>query len=326
MPAVPLRITGPAVVILNGITYYFQDGLKGAVKRNTDSIKVDNYGEIAKIAKDTIVEYTGKPAGVLDATYIESMFPDVRNKHGQSIFGSSDVPMTIWAQHPFSGSDLNKVIWARGAIGKSPTILCSATRGQIIGGEITFVTLMKSDFDLTAVHAWYTASNAAYTGDTLDVDNIRYARYTAALGSRSSPYNEMLAIDGFELQADFGTTDIPVDNFGIIDRVYDAGNYTASCKFKPANLLKAEVDALIQLQDTDALLPGDEIGGSNEDLVIASDRFIVTLANCGALSAEDFYKTGTLQRGEVMFLNAAHRTGSGSGATIDPAITFEVPE
>ena len=321
--SVPLRITGPAVAIFNGVTYYFQDGLKGSLKRNTANIVVDNFGEIAQISKDFIVEFTGKPAGRLDATYLESLFPDARNQHGASVFGATDLPLIIWAQHPFNGSDLNKVTWARGAISKSPTVLCSATRGQIVQSEMTFTALMASDFDLTAADAWYTAVNAAYTGELLDSDEIRYGRYTAALGARSSPYDAMLAIDGFQLEATFATKDIEVDNFGIIDRVYDASSYTATCKFKPANLLKAEVDSLIQLQDTTALLPGDVIGGSNEDLVISSDAFIVTLSNCGALGSEDLYQTGVLQRGEVMFVNALHRTGSGSGATIDPALTFE---
>ena len=323
--SVPLRITGPAVVIFNGITYYFQDGLNGSLKRTLGSIKVDNFGEIAKISENFVVEFTGKPAGLLDATYLGSMFPNARQTHGQSCFGSTDLPLIIWAQHPFSGSDLNKVTWQRGAITKSPTVLCSATKGQIINSDITFSALMASDFDMTAADAWYSAVHATFAADVLDVDNIRYARYTAALGVRSSPYDAMLAIDGFTLEATFGIQNISVDNFGIIDRVYDANSYVATCKFKPANLLKAEVDALIRIQDTTALLPGDEIGGSNEDLVIASDRFIVTLKNCDASDSADVYKVGTLQRGEVMFINAAHRTGSGSGATIDPALSFAAP-
>src|SRR5437762_3700046 len=147
--SVPLRITGPAVVVFNGQTYYFQDGLKGSLKRNVESIKVDDFGAIASVAKNFIVEFTGKPAGILDDTYIGSMFPDARNKHGSSIFGSTDLPLIIWALHPFSGSDLNKVTWARGAISKSPTLMMTATRGQIISGEITFTCLMASDFDLT---------------------------------------------------------------------------------------------------------------------------------------------------------------------------------
>src|SRR6266478_6928539 len=320
--SVPLRITGPAVVVFNGQTYYFQDGLKGALKRNTAGIKTDNFGEIAKVAMNFVVEFTGKPAGVLNAAYIESMFPDARNKHGSSVFGSTDLPLIIWAQHPFDGTDLNKVTWKRGAISKSPTIMCTATKGQIISGEITFTALMASDFVLTAANAWYSAVNAAFTGDLLDVDNIRYARYTAALGSRAAPYNSMLAIDGFTLEATFGTKDISVDNFGIIDRVYDADSYVATCKFKPANLLKAEVDSLIRVQDTTALLPGDVIGGGNENLVITSDAFVVTLNNCDAADSNDLYQTGVLQRGEVMFINALHRTGSGSGATIDSALEF----
>jgi len=320
--SIPLRITGPAVVVFNGITYYFQDGLKGSLKRNTANIVVDNFGAIAAVAENFIVEFTGKPAGLLNAPYLESLFPDARNNHGRSVFTSSDLPLIIWAQHPFDGSDLNKVTWKRGAISKSPTILCSATKGQIIQGEMTFTALMASDFDLTAADAWYSAVNAAFTGDTLDVDAIRYGRYTAALGVRSSPYDSMLAIDGFTLEATFNTKDIAVDNFGIIDRTYDASAYVATCKFKPANLLKAEVDTLIRVQDTTALLPGDVIGGGNEDLVISSAAFVVTLSNCDASSSEDLYQTGVLQRGEVMFINALHRTGSGSGATIDPALTF----
>src|SRR5215467_13010589 len=126
--SIPLRITGPAVVVFNGTTYYFQDGLKGALKRNLGSIKTDNFGEIAKVSEGFLVEFTGKPAGVLDPTYIGSMFPDARNKHGSSCFSSSDLPLIVWAEHPFDGSDLNKVTWKRGAITKSPTILCSATK------------------------------------------------------------------------------------------------------------------------------------------------------------------------------------------------------
>ncbi len=324
--SVPLRITGPAVVVFDGNTYYFQDGLKGSLQRNTEGIKVDNFGEIAQVAKNFVVELTGKPVGALDADYIGSMFPDARNLHGSSIFGSTDLPLIVWAQHPFSGSDLNKVTWKRGAISKSPTLMCTATRGQIIGGEITFTCLMASDFNLTSASAWYTAINAAYTGSSLDLDTIRYARYTAALGARSTPYDAMLAIDGFVLEATFGTKDIEVDNFGIIDRVYDANSYTATCKFKPANLTKAQVDALIRVQDTTALLPGDVIGGSDEDLVISSDAFIVTLTNCDAAGSEDLYQTGVLQRGEVMFINAANFAASGSGISADPALTFEVPE
>lgn len=323
--SVPLRITGPAVAVFNGQTYYFQDGLKGSLKRNTENITVDNFGAIASVAKNFIVEFTGKPAGLLNAAYLQSMFPDARNLHGSSVFGSTDLPLIIWAQHPFNGSDLNKVTWKRGAISKSPTLLCSATRGQIIGGEITFTALMASDFDLVAPTAWYSAVNAAFSGGALDIDLIRYARYTAALGVRSPPYDSMLAVDGFTLEATFGTKDIEVDNFGIIDRVYDADSYVATCKFKPANLTKAQVDTLIRIQDTTALLPGDVIGGSNEDLVIDSDAFTVTLKNCDAASSEDLYQTGVLQRGEVTFINAAKFSGSGTGITVAPALVFTDP-
>jgi hypothetical protein len=83
-------------------------------------------------------------------------------------------------------------------------------------------------------------------------------------------------------------------------------------------MTKADVDTLIRIQDTTALLPGDVIGGGAEDLVISSDEFVVTLKNCDASDSNDLYQTGVLQRGEVMFINAANFV---SGVA-DPALTF----
>lgn len=317
----PLRITGPAVVVFNGQTYYFADGLKGSLKANTDRINVDGFGTIAEISTGFQVEFTGKPAGVINVAYIESVFPDVRNLEGKSIFGSTDLPLIIWALHPFDGSDLNKVTWQRGAIKKSPDMMFSATKGPIFAGDMTFSALMKSDFVLTASDAWYDAVNASYTGTALDLNQIRYARYTAALGSRMAPYDSIRSQDGFTLASTWTTTPLTVDNFGMIDEVYTSTAYEATVKFKPANLTKAEVDSLIEIQGASALLPGDVIGGDNEDLVITSDRLIATLTNCGALSSEDLYKTGVLQRGEVMFKNAANFV---SGVA-DAAFTFSIP-
>jgi hypothetical protein len=319
--AVPLRITGPAVVVFNGQTYYFQDGLKGSIKGNTDKIVVDGFGAIGEFHTNFAIEYSGKAAGVIDTTYIASLFPDVRNLVGKSIYTSTDIPLTIWTLHPFDVSDLNKIVFARGAIKKTPEMLFSATKGPIFNGDVTFGVLMKSDFNMIAADAWYTASNATYTGTSLNLNLIRYARYSAALGSRSTPYNDMISQEGFTFQNEWTTKDISVDNFGIIDQEYSAESFRASCKFKPANLTKAQVDGLIRLQGSTALLPGDLLGGGAEDLVLTSDKLIATLKNCAASDSGDVFKTGVLQRDEVMFLNAANFV---SGIA-DPAFAFSIP-
>jgi hypothetical protein len=319
--SVPLRITGPAVVVFNGQTYNFADGLKGSIKADTERLNVDGFGTIAEFSTGFVVEFTGKPAGVINLSYIQSVFVDVRNKEGQTIFTNTDLPLVVWALHPFDGTDLNKVTWNRGAIKKSPDMLLSATKGPIFGGDMTFSVLMKSDFILNAPNAWYTAINAPFTGTPMDINTIRMARYTAALGVRSSPYDSMLSIDGFTLSNTWTTTDLAVDNYGVFDQVYTSTAYEATCKFKPANLKKSDVDTLIKLQDVTALLPGDVIGGGGEDLVMSSPLMHATLKNCGALSSEDLYKTGTLQRGEVMFKNAAHFVSN----IADPSFSFTVP-
>jgi len=54
----------------------------------------------------------------------------------------------------------------------------------------------------------------------------------------------------------------------------------------------------------------------NEDLVLTSDAFIVTLKNCDAAGSEDLYQTGVLQRGEGDCSSMPQNfIGSGSGIT-----------
>jgi len=137
----------------------------------------------------------GKPAGVLDAEYIGSMFRNARNLNGYPCSfdricrGSSGRSIR-------SRFGLNKVTWASGAISKSPTIMCTETRGQIIPGEITLPPLMASDFDLTAPDAWYVAVKRCLVRSASGHrhDPIRTLYWGA--GACARPLQRMMAIDG----------------------------------------------------------------------------------------------------------------------------------
>jgi hypothetical protein len=311
--SIPLRIHGPAIIIFNGVTYYFKTGLKASIKRTRAKIEVDAFGQIAEVAKDCIVEFTGTPAGAIRAADLAAQMPYLPSQIGQSIFGPTDSPLVIQTIN-----DGSAITWQRGAIGKYAPILLSATHGTIYKGDITFSCLMASTFIPTATSAWKAIASSPFADTTFDPSKVRMAQYTASWGD-ASPYNAMIAQDGFLLTPSLQTENIAVDNYGIIDIALKS--VTASAQFKPANLTESQIDALIQLQGPTAALPGQAFGDGGNDLVISSNLLTATLKSAAAADYDLLYSTGRLRAGEVAFAASTTFTNG----IPNPILTFTIP-
>jgi hypothetical protein len=309
----PIRIHGPAIVTFNGVSYYFKTGLKGSIKRTRAKIEVDAFGQIAEVAKDCVVEFTGTPAGSIRAADLAGQMPYTPAMVGQSIFGNTDVPLVVQTIN-----DGATITWSRGAISKYAPILLSATQGTLYKGEMTFACLMASNFNITSATAWKDITSTAFADATFDSSKVRMAQYTAAWGS-TSPYNAMISEDGFTLTPAIATDNISVDNYGIIDMTLKS--LTGTAQFKPANLTEAQIDTLVELQGSGAMLPGAAIGDAGQDLVITSSLLVATLKMAGAVDYQLMYATGKLRAGEVAFGAATTFT---SGVP-NPLFTFTIP-
>jgi len=311
--SIPLRIHGPAIITFNGVSYYFKTGLKGSVKRNVAKIEVDAFGQIAEVARDCVVEFTGTPAGAIRAADLAGQMPYLPSAIGQSIFGATDTPLVVQTLN-----DGEAITWQRGAISKYAPILLSATHGTIYKGDMTFSCLMASNFTPTATSSWKSIASSAFSDTTFDPSKVRMAQYTAAWGS-ASPYNAMISQDGFTLIPSIVTENILVDNYGIIDMALKS--VTGTAQFRPANLTEAQLDTLIELQGGSALLPGQAIGDGGNDLVITSNLLVATLKMTAAVDYGLLYATGKLRAGEVAFAAATTFTGG----MPNPVFTFTIP-
>ena len=311
--AIPLRIHGPAVIIFNGVTYYFKTGLKGSIKRRRAKIEVDAFGQIAEVARDCVVEFTGTPAGAIRTADLAGQMPYATSMVGQSIFGTNDVPLVVQTIN-----DGATITWARGAISKYAPILLSATHGTLYKGDMTFACLMASNYSLTGATAWKSITSTPFADTTFNSTNVRMAQFVASWGS-TTPYNSMISEDGFTLTPEITTEPISVDNYGIIDIALKS--MTGTAKFKPANLTEAQTDTLVELQGSSALLPGAAIGDGGNDLVISSNLLVATLKQAGAVDYELLYATGKLRLGEVAFGAATTFTNG----VPNPIVTFSIP-
>jgi len=311
--SIPLRIHGPAIVVFNGVTYYFKTGLKGSIKRKRAKIEVDAFGQIAEVAKDCIAEFTGTPAGTIRAADLAGQMPYTPAMIGQSIFGATDMPLVIQTIN-----DGATITWSRGAISKYAPLLLSATEGTLYKGEMTFACLMASDFTLTSATAWKSITSDAFADTTFDSSKVRMAQYTAAWGT-TSPYSAMISEDGFTLTPAITTENISVDNYGIIDMTLKS--VTGTAQFKPANLTEAQIDTLVALQGTGAMVPGSAIGDGGKDLIISSNTLVATLKQASAVDYALMYATGKLRAGEVAFGSAT----TFSNGVANPLFTFTIP-
>jgi hypothetical protein len=295
------------------VSYYFKAGLKVALKRKRLKIEVDAFGQIAEVARDCVVEFTGTPAGAIRAADLAGQMPYVPANIGQSIFGTTDAPLVVQTV-----TDGQAITWQRGAISKYAPILLSATHGTTYKGDMTFSCLMASNFIPTAASGWKTILSSAFSDSTFDPAAVRTAQYTALWGS-TPPYNSMISQDGFLLSPAIETENVSVDNYGIIDMALKS--VTGTVQFKPANLTEAQIDALIELQGSGAMLPGQAIGDGGNDLVIASNLLTATLKMAGAVDYGLMYATGKLRAGEVAFGAAT----TFAGGVPNSIFTFAIP-
>jgi len=77
----------------------------------------------------------------------------------------------------------------------------------------------------------------------------------------------------------------------------------ASAKFAPANLNETQLDTLLAVQGSSAILPGMSLANAGTDLVITSTPLNVTLKNAGPKDAEYIYTVGQHRFQGVTFMN-----------------------
>lgn len=291
MVPLPTIIQGPAIVIFNGVSYYFKDGLKRTMRRETFTVGADGYGQSQTRLKSTVIELSGTPAGQLPSQVnLGKMYPYGAAEIGASVFGSPDKALVI---HTKAGQTIT---YGRGAITKVAPLRLRPT--DTLFGEMTFTCLGKSTVQPNVANSWNTLATAAFADTTFDASAIQTARYEAAWGA--SPFNLMSALNGFEVEIGLDLTPIETDDFGVVDMILTS--MSAAARFAPASLTEAQVETLLGLQDTTALLPGQSVAKAGNDLVISSDVFTVTVHNCGPVDFESTFAAGTHRHGVMNFV------------------------
>lgn len=309
----PVIIRGPAIVTFNSMVFYVRGDIRDSFKRETFTVEDDFHGIIGvRSAGHGMRTITFQPAGELKTLakywpYGPSSLVAGASAIGGSIFTG---PLVI---HTKAGKTYT---YPKAGMARMPSLFLG-TKKPIIG-PMEFHVIGDYSTTPTDTDFFETIASSAFSDTSFDAAKIVYGLYSAALGSRSAPYNAIGAREGFTFEPTITLEQCLDDNVGVADELLTSVSWR--CKFAPNNLTREQLDTLVQLQDTNVILPGEDVGrgpgGTPEDLVVSGPGLTATLHKAGIVSTDGGFGTKIDVNGEIEFANSMSFTTGVANALV----------
>lgn len=310
----PVIIVGPAIVTWNGYSYYSKAGFKAELKRDTFFIESNFDGKIDERAKSQHTEVSFQPVGMMtNLATGQAYFPYTVASIGNSIFGSSALPLVIVTKNGGTSNLGQTITYNRAAVSKLPQLRLKPS--DTLFGDMTFTCLGVPTVQPNTAAAWNAVASATFADTTFDETKIVTDIYSAAYGA--TPYNAMGSMAGFEIDITAELATITADDYGIVDMVLKG--LTATAKFAPSNLTEAQVNTLMNQDGTNYVYPGQSLAKANKDLVIVGSgnnglTLTATIKNAGPKEAGFMYSTDKHRHEAVSFTSKRTWTSGAANA------------
>jgi hypothetical protein len=312
----PLLIQGQCFLIHGGVTTYFKNGIQ--VRDDVVSWTPESDGgKMGDRHKARSYKLTGTPVGMLTSgflsyAYAAHLAPSATT--GRTIMNGAAVIYSVVEDVSYSFNTAG--VFKPANLFAGPTATVFEAMDWLAMGNVTS----------QPTNAVFLRSGGSFAADTTyDETTIISDIYSAALGSRTTPFNAMGSMAGFKLNFTQEVTLVPAGDLGWADAILKDIGLTAS--FVPSNLTEAQVDALLAIQNTTATLPGQEyakgVSGTKEDLVITGTQigWVFTGKNMGAKKQARQYLVGQHRHKEIEFTNGP----SYSAGVRNPYFAFTAP-
>lgn len=300
----PTILQGPAYVVHGGVTTFLQAGAEVALNRNTWNPE-SALGAIGERLKSNSATLSATPVGMLtkancDYYYANHISPST--KVGKSLLLSALVIVDMGASKSYT--------YAKGALTKAPNLHLGP--GKTAFGSMEFVGIGDPAVQpLTAAQLKISETVVGSLDTGFEESSIVTDIYKAALGADSTPFNGMGSMDGFDIDFPMTIRNIEAGDVGIADIVLAGLGIGVS--FAPSNLTEANVDTLLRIDGTEALLPGQEIArglvasaGTPKDLVVTGTQSAATFTAkvVGCKDAGYTYQIGVHRHKGLKFVNS----------------------
>ena len=225
----PSTIEGPCLIqIGSGATaaiFESKDDVKLQIVDETDDISTKTRGTFAQKLKGRKVEIKFKP---VKWSKFSTLFAALSLTRGQYVFGTSNVPATVW------GNDGKKVELPRAAITGIPAIGCGV--GKELLGEFTLTGLVDPTKAYSNLDSLIKISTGAFPSlPALTDADLESAGFIGLLMADCDvPASNDIFVDleeGAEISFDLKLDERKIDRCGLFD--YKFTDLNVSAKFKP---------------------------------------------------------------------------------------------
>lgn len=284
----PTIIQGPAYITHGGVTLFTQKDVTVAAEIGSWNPE-SSFGGVGERFASRQYKITATPVGMITAgilTYLYAAHLSPSTKVGISIIPASNDDLVI-----NSIAEMKKYTYHRAGISKPPPLNLSPTATAF--GACEWTALIDGGVQPTNAAAYKTNAGTLAAVDTsFEEANIVTDIYSLAIGARSTPYDAVGSMGGFTLDFPFTLAPVIAGDIGIAD-IYLAG-LALTASFVPSNLTEAQVDVLLALQDTGALVPGQAFAKAAENLVFTGTQvgWSFTAKQMGAKEDSRVYQIG----------------------------------
>lgn len=232
--AIPNRthlLREPGLIQFNGAYFYSKEAISVTQQDEFYDIKAAAFGKLEDRVSDRRFEIKLRPIGEWESLSV--LFPYFSTLIGAEIYGSSDVPLTIWTQ---SG---RKYVFHNVAITGVPEIMPKV--GDTLLGEVTFTALIAKDKSPGDSAAYFTLSTGqAYPGDAALSKAAILTKHPSLAWGGSAPWDEFLTVDGVQIAHALSFEPVKMNGLGTVGM--RLGDLAITAQFQPAgNITMSDV-------------------------------------------------------------------------------------
>lgn len=296
---------GPAYVGFNSLTFHTKDDIVVRHDPVWERVESSMWGPVDSIKKDLVIKIGARLWGAWEN--LSTLFPSslLNPVPGTSVFGTSDVTLTIQARN----DDLFTYVNAR------LTRLANLYLGvdsDLFAADVEFTALLKNATNPEDAGAYHTRGTNAYSDATAAFakTNFMRRRFNGAWGAITG-FTALVPQKGVSISWDIDLKPVPVDGLGSLDMTVKS--VIAQARMIPLGPTLAQ----LKTNSQEEIAMGIPASGVSGDLVLTGvgSGPVITIKNAFIKESGVVFGVEPLRVGETLW-ETTRGFSSGAGAVI----------
>jgi len=285
-------IRGPAIVTWNGATIFSAGDIVPRHAPVWNPVQPRMYGAVDRVRRARGIRSPMGLGGAWENLRVLVPTALLNPTIGASLYGTSDVPLTITARNG------DKITYHNAQITRLADLRLGVDE-NVFAADVEFTAILANNTAPESNAAYYTgATGQTFTESAFAKTNFKRERWTGAWGSKTG-WTTVVPQGGFAVAWSLGLAPVTVDGHGTVDMTIQG--LVASCRCVPIGPTLAQIEEQMKLAGMAGYgaAHGSLLSSNAADLVLTSSSMAVTLKNAALTRGGYAFGQEPLRNGEV---------------------------